>query len=272
MPYFAATGLAADVPAGVPLIGYNNIVTEANISALTSQTLFPVTNLANPATHLLWKGGVNSGDEVITIASTGPTVNYLAVAGHNFYSAGIIPTVENQAGTRLVSANTSNSPDTSLLTDDSPIIFRWSASGTHTSIKLRMRTVATQPQAAVIYAGTLLVLERSIAMGKGHVPINFGRRTAVVNGMSESGNFLGRIVTGEYRQSKAEFEWFTSAFYRASIDAFLIAAQEAPFFWAWAPTDYSTDVGYVWLTNNAEPEFDSATQRVALTLEMRGIA
>jgi hypothetical protein len=44
-----------DSPAGVPLIGYENRVTSANLSSTTALTGFPVTNLANPATHLLWK-------------------------------------------------------------------------------------------------------------------------------------------------------------------------------------------------------------------------
>ena len=65
------------------------------------------------------------------------------------------------------------------------------------------------------------------------MPINYGRRTTIVDGMSESGNFLGRIVLGEHRQSTAEFEWFTPDFYRSDIDEFLEAAQEFPFFWAW---------------------------------------
>ena len=128
------------------------------------------------------------------------------------------------------------------------------------------------PEAAVIYVGELLVLERSIKIDTGHVPITFGRRTNIVNGMSETGNFLGRIVLGEHRTSKAQFAWFTSAFYRSDIDEFLEAAQEAPFFWAWNPLEYPDETGYVWLINDAEPEVDPVTRRIALELEMRGVA
>ena len=72
---------------GVPLIGYNNIVTVAGLTSTTAATGFPITNVANPATHLFWKGGVNSGNEVITI-NTGSAlpIDYIAIAGHNFGS------------------------------------------------------------------------------------------------------------------------------------------------------------------------------------------
>lgn len=160
---------------------------------------------------------------------------------------------------------------TTLSTSDDPILFRWTAVPV-ASLLLSIRAAASAPQIAVIYAGELLVLERSITIGRGHVPITYGRRTNMINGMSETGNFLGRIVLGEYRESKAEFEWFTPTFYRSKIDAFLDFAQEAPFFWVWNPEEYPAEVGYVWLTNNAEPETDPVTRRVALTLDMRGIA
>jgi hypothetical protein len=164
-----------------------------------------------------------------------------------------------------------------VMADDQPIIFRFQQV---TAAQVRIKIAVTDasaasafPEAAVVYVGRLLVLERSITM-KGHTPITYGRQTNVVSGMSESGNFLGRIVLGESRTSKAEFEWFTSAFYRQNegVDDFLAAAQETPFFWAWSPDEYPLETGYVWLTNDAMPEVDPATRRVGLTLEMKGVA
>src|SRR4029078_5904667 len=126
---------------------------------------------------------------------------------------------------------------------------RWAATPLG-GVRLRLRPDLAAPEMAVVYAGTLLVLERSITIGQKHVPITYGRRTNIVNGMSETGNFTGRIVLGEYRESKAEFEWFTPSFYRLgstanilagadiTLNNFLDAAQEFPFFWVWNPRDY----------------------------------
>jgi hypothetical protein len=275
MGLISAAGLAADVPPGVPLIGYQNLVTTGNVSASTESAGFPATNLANPATHLKWKGGVNTaGIELITLnTSSANAIDYVGIVRHNFGTMRV-----------PVSLETTDSPPVVLITpqvftDNLPILFRF-APQILGGVRIRIDYSANSPpesslfppEAAVIYVGRLLVLERSITIGQGHVPISYGRRSSIVNGMSETGNFLGRIVLGEYRQSKAQFEWFTSTFYRASIDAFIAAAQEIPFFWAWSPLEYPAEVGYVWLTNNVEPEVDPVTRRIALTLEMRGIA
>ena len=59
-----ASGFPADDPPGCPLIGWHNLVTISNVSSTTADTDFPITNVANPATHLKWVGGTNTGDEL----------------------------------------------------------------------------------------------------------------------------------------------------------------------------------------------------------------
>lgn len=260
-----AAGLPDDNPVGVPLIGWENFVAADNITSTTAATGFPATNLANPATHLAWVGGVNTGTESITV-TTPNLIDYVAVAGHNWFSINAPVTLE-----------TLDSPPVVLIpqfvpVDDGPLIMRF-APQVLSGVRIRIdASGVAPPEAAVVYVGKLLVLERSIAVGSKHTPITYGRRTTVINGMSETGNFLGRIVTGSYLESKAEFEWFTPTFYRTDVDAFVESARETPFFWAWSPVEYPAEVGYVWLTNSAQPDVDPATRRVALTLEMRGVA
>lgn len=260
-------------PAGTPLIGYDNVVTAATVSSTTEDSSgnFPITNTANPATHLMWKGGVNTGVEVVTITCSGTvTIDYVGIARHNLGSAQIPVTIYDA----------SNSPRSVLvaetvLADDHPAIFRFTP-GSYTSIQIEFDASyfadGDVPQIAVIYVGQLLVLERGIKVDVAHVPMLYGRKTNVVNGMSESGNFLGRVVLSESRVSKAEFAHFTPDFYRNSVDPFLDAAQEAPFFWAWAPGDYPLETGFAWLTADAQPQVSPDTLRVALMLTMAGIA
>ena len=259
-----------DNPAGVPLIGYDNIVTAGGLTSTTAAVGFPITNLANPATHLYWKGSVNTGDEVITI-NTGSAlpIDYIGIAGHNF-GTNRIPITITDTSSPVVTLVSST-----LLPDDTPTIFRFPQSVySQLTMTLDLSNVPDDgvPQLAVVYCGKLLVLERGIKIDVAHVPITFGRRTSVVNGMSESGNFLGRIVLSEHRELVAEFFGFTPTFYRSFIDAFLNAAQEAPFFWAWAPSEYPLETGFAWLLNDAEPQVSPDHRRIALTLEMAGIA
>lgn len=259
--------VGADNPPGVPLIGYNNIATLANVASATATDGFPIGNVANPATHLFWRGAVISGGgEFIDILPAGATVDYIAVAGHNFGSAGIKVAVSDVGASPI-----NDLVGVTTVTDDGPLIIRIPPA-VYSQLRLYLLEGSTFPQAAVVYAGRLLVLERGIRVDVTHVPIPYGRRTRIVNGMSESGNFLGRLVLSESRESRAEFFAFTPTFYRNNIDPFLIAAQEFPFFWSWAPTDYPLETGYSWLTADAQPQVSPDHRRIALTLDMAGIA
>jgi hypothetical protein len=281
---FNATDLVhAENAEGMPVIGWHSIVTTGNVDSTTEDASFPATNVASPDTYTKWKGGVNTaGIEFLTVTVTSlEEMDYLAIARHNFGT---------EQYTLAVEINTGGSPDwvpitffdttspgaTTVITldDDDPIVFRFDPQ-VLTGIRLKITTSgesANVPELAVLYVGKLLVMERSIDVGQDHVPMIFGRRTNAVNSMSENGQFLGRIVLSEHRESKAQFKWFTDDFYRDDIDEFLEAAQETPFFFAWSPEEYPAEVSYAWLTNNAEPMVDPATRRVHLDLEMKGIA
>lgn len=266
--------LPADNPPGVPLIGYQNLVTTTNISSISALAGFPITNVANPATHNYWESTINgiTQSEVIEIDLPGTNlVDYIGIASHNFFfTQSVFFLIDNGVSPFIPLLNPSASIGPVL--DDSPLIIRF-APGHYTKLQLVITSPALDhtPRAAVIYVGKLLVLERGIKVDVQHVPITYGRKTRIVNGMSETGNFLGRIVLGESRESRAEFFGFTPDFYRQQMEPFVAAAVEAPFFWAWAPTDYPLETGYSWLTGDAQPQVSPDHLRVALTLDMAGV-
>lgn len=252
-----------------PVIGWRNVVVVGGVSSTTTDVDFPASNLANPATHLKWKGGVNAGDEYLTVVTNSiEDIDYLAVARHNFGSANITVSVEGcedlsdspQVWTELVEEH--------LLADDTPILFRFEP-GAYAGIRLCMQQGDDLPEAAVMYVGKLLVLERSIKINDPHVPFPMGIVSKEINGKSESGNYLGRIEINRYNQSSAEFEWFDPIWYRENFQPFVAARPS--FFFAWNPTEYPTEVGYAWLTDNPLPEVDPVTRRVAIDLKMQGI-
>jgi hypothetical protein len=104
-----------------------------------------------------------------------------------------------------------------LLPNDGPALFRFAPQGV-ANLRVRLQPGAAAPTAAVIYAGKLLVLQRRIYVG--HIPINYGRVTKVVNGRSESGAFLGRIVLGEMTQTKVDLQNLLPLWYRANMEPF----------------------------------------------------
>lgn len=251
-----------------PIIGFRNIVTTSNIAATASDDDYAVTNLANPATHLRWQGESDSSPPAamyltITTGSADP-IDYVGIAKHNFGTAEIAVSVEGDDGGGYDTLAGPVMPG-----DDSPLLFRFSPAS-FTAIRVKLDPGSDHPRAAVLYCGKLLVLPR--LLWQGHVPINYGRRQTVINGKSESGNFLGRIITGEWRETRQNIILVTPTYYREDIDEFLASGKDTPFFWGWRPATYPAEVGYCWITNDPEPLNSQGHGLTEFNLQMTGIA
>jgi len=255
--------------ADLPLIGYDNIVTTTNIAATTSDADYPVTRLANPETHLEWRA-TSIATNYITITTSGANnVEYVGVVGHNWGTGGASVSLE------VLDAGFSPPTWTQIETpfipaDDAPIM--WRIDPRPESIRIKIVPVSLIPAAAVVQAGSLLVMQRKIYSR--HLPITYGRKLNVSNGRSESGKFLGRIVLGEAHETTASFRLITPEWFRANIPDFLDSAQETPFFFVWRPDTYPDEVGYCWLTDDPEPtpEDPAANNYIAFDLKMSGVA
>lgn len=256
-----------------PLIGYDNLVTTDTITTDTAAEGFPASNLANPSTNLRWVGEIASPavDEHITVNTDTPDlqeIDYIAIARHNLFTAQIPVSVEY--------LDVDASPavwveliEPVVLPNDGPALFRFPPLP-YASIRLRLQPGDAGPSVAVVYCGKLLVLQRRIHAG--HTPMPYARETKVVNGRSESGEFLGRIVTSQMTKTSVSQKNITPDWYRANMEPFLQQAQENPFFFAWRPGDYPLEVGYAWLTNDPMPANALANGMVTFELEVGGIA
>lgn len=256
--------------ARLPVIGWHTIAIPSADNLDATSASLPVANLSNPSTHLYW-GGEITDDTITCWNDNAETLNYLALAQHNFGSGGFSLT--------LYGATTSSPSDRYEIvqqtspTDDSPIIFQFADQAPR---NLQLRIEAANPGdfavCAVMYVGRLTQLERSLRVDMNHTPINLGTVSAITSGTSESGQFVGRMVRNQYKETKADFWYFNNDFYRADFDSFVRNAVDNPFFFAWAPEDYPSDVDYCWLTKDPTPEFHLPTERFIVSLEMRGIA
>jgi hypothetical protein len=264
--------IGSDANGNNPIIGYDNLVTTGNITSTTEAASFPVVNLANPLTHQYWLGVIGSPnvDEYITVVvDTAEEIDYVGIAGHNFGS-GLIPvSIEVQATS--VDAFVEVIADL-FLPDDGPAIFRFTPQSAY-AVRVRLQpsqlSTPVAPQAAVLYIGKLLILQRRIYIG--HTPINYGRETRVITGKSESGNFLGRIITGENRSTAVSMTNLTPAWYRTYLDPFISFAQRYPFFFAWRPLDYPYETGFAWITDSPKPSNQRGNGMVQISFQMMGI-
>jgi hypothetical protein len=264
-------GLNADSP----IIGYNNLVSAANISATTEDPLWPASNMANVSTYLKWKsgGGSPSSEEYITLTlNTSDDVDYVGIAGHNLGTSQAAVSIEGntedagspQDWVELVSER--------LLPDDKPAIFRFTGQP-FVAVRIRIQeslaAAPVTPYMAVVYAGKLLVLQRRIYVG--HTPLPYGRTLSVANHRSISGAFLGRVVLSRSVESSVNMQNLTPSWFRQYLQPFLLAAQENPFFFAWRPGTYPEEAGFVWLTGDPKVSNQRSNGMMQMQMNMSGI-
>jgi hypothetical protein len=154
------------------------------------------------------------------------------------------------------------------LGDDGPALFRWDPQA-YIGVRIRIQPGTAVPRVAVVYCGKLLVFPRGTHTE--HVPINLARELFIAPGMSERGQYLGRIETGRSLSTTFNVKALSNAFVRNQLDAFL--ALSPAFFWAWASVDFPRDVGFCWLMNNPKPSYDFETKLFNdVTFNLQGFA
>lgn len=251
-----------------PAIGWRNLVTAANVVADSQAVDSPITNVANVSTFLRWKS-LSSALQFVSVPLLPlADIDYLAIAGHNFGTAQIAATVEGTATPDPVDWQPLGAQQ--LPADDQPLILRF-AKTTLAGIRLRLEAslLGVPPQAAVVYAGELLTLQRRIYVG--HRVLSFNRRASIVTGMSEEATFLGRLVLSELNESALDIKNATPAFYRSDIEPWLRDAVRRPFFFAWRPLDYPTEVGFCWLSADPQMTNQRSNGMVQVSASLRGI-
>lgn len=258
----SADGLSLDHP----VIGWHTVVTSTTIAADTEDANYPASNMANPATHLEWRAGDTTEQYITVTTNYVDDIDYVAIAKHNL-SSGEIPVSVGYF-------DTSSPPvwvelvDEVMLSDDGPAIFRFTAQSQAT-VKIKLGAGTDPARIAVVYVGKLLVLERKIYVG--HTPLPHARKFSIANGRSESGNYLGRIVLGEWRESSIPLSLISPAWYRSNMDPFLAVADETPFFFGWRPETYPRECGYGWLIEDPMPTPTGPSNLIAFDLKVGGV-
>lgn len=252
-----------------PIIGWRTAITAGNITADHEIDGYPASNLGNPSTALPWRSDDDGEQYLTAVFSDVEAFDYLAVAGHNFGSQAVAFSVEGHAEPEAEFPTWVELVEEIMPADDTPLILRFPLQSL-AAIRIKLAAGNAAPRAAVIYAGRLLIMPRRIYVG--HTPLPMGRNTRVVTGISESGNYLGRIVTSSDRSSEAPFLHLPPDWYREHFEPFAKAAIERPFFWAWRPQSYPTECGYAWLTGDPVPSNQLSNGMMQVSLKMQGVA
>lgn len=247
-----------------PVIGWDTVI--AAVVADSESTDYPASNLLNDSTALRWQAGSGATQYLTFTVPGGEQVDYLAIARHNFGTIAATISVETQApggGEPWVEVIEEFIP-----ANDTPIIARFTPQNA-VGVRLKIQPADEIPRAAVAYVGLLLVMQRRVYVG--HTPIVYGRSARITNARSESGDFLGRIVLAESLDTAVEFQNLTPAWYRSTLEPFIEASKETPFFFAWRPATYPTEVGFCWMTNEPRPSNQRPNGMMQISFQMSGV-
>ncbi len=258
--------LTAD-DANAPVFGIDNKLTTANLTGTSADASYPLSNLANPSTNLRWKAS-SAVAQTLTIDNTSlqDDNDYVGIARHNFGSG--LCTV------RLDLVLPDNSTVTVIpafqpATDDA-LILRFTTRHVKKFVLIITPTGSTIPQAAVIYAGKLVVSQRRLYVG--HVPVLLGAQVVSVTGKSEAGDFLGRIITQEMLATAVALKNLTASYVRSVFKPFTDKAKDTPFFFAWRPGTYPLETAYCWLTADAKYVNQLANGMMSVDLSLMGVS
>jgi hypothetical protein len=226
-----------------PIICYNNISSDATLTASTEDTDFDVENVQNNLTWNFWRPTAQPSDIEFDLGSS-QAVSYCGIAAHNCGTQGNTITL-------AYSDNGSSWTDVDNTTpsDDSVIVFLITERS-HRYWRLTFSS-GSVPTVGVVYFGTQLVVERRIYSG--HSPLTLSKKTVIRPQKSEGGQWLGRSKIRQGAQTTISISNLGASWFRTNFEPFINDAIDYPFFFAWRPTTYTDEVGYCWTTGDIVP-------------------
>lgn len=252
------------INANNPRIGYRNLLGAA--SATYDQPDYPASNLLNPSTGEYWLSTNGADTQYVELQAASGLVDYFGVAGHNLAGASV--QVQSRIST---GASWSNVAPPAMVPDNHPLMWLFQPVANHPHWRLVINPLSgTPPRIAVIYLGPVLTLQRRVYVG--HRPAPYAIDSEVVSGMSESGQFLGRVVRRETIESSITQNNVSPEFYRQRIAPFARAAVTRPFFVAWRPGEYPEEIAFAWTTGSIQMENQSANGFVRFEIPFRALA
>jgi hypothetical protein len=247
-----------------PVFLWNNLVTVAGIAADEEDADYPASNLANPQTSSLWKSGSTADQSIeFTVDSDAP-IDSVGIARHNWGSGVVEVTILGiTAEPGAVYTELANfTPG-----DDSPVLAVFDADF-YIGIRIDLEPASVEPQAAVVYVGTLLTMPRSTPTG--FVPLPDALDRDMLLGVAENGDFLGDVIVSERLSTNVEFRTLDGDWYRTNMRPFVQAA--VPFFYCWSMTQRPEESGYAKFDGTPQGSVSQWTGEMDVSLKIIGLA
>jgi hypothetical protein len=244
-------------PLNHALIGWQNLAFGITPTASSSATGKPAIAAAYPTTFEYWQPTALPATWAVDLGSA-QAVDYFGLVG------------DMNGATVALQSSTNNSTWTTQQTQSGltdrinmflflPVTARY----------WRLYITGSLPSIAVVYIGKALAMQRKIYQG--HSPLTLSRDTELSNNVSDGGQYLGRSIIRQGASTSFGWQHLKADWYRANFDPFVQAARVAPFFIAWRPEQYPSEMGFVWTGNDIKPANTGPRDFMGVDMTVRGL-
>lgn len=237
-------------------IGWQSIAYGLTPTASTSATGKPAIAATYPTTFEYWQPTALPATWAIDLGSS-KAVDYAGLVG-DFAGATIAiqSSTDNSTWTTQLSMTPTDRINIGLFAEVSARYWRLYITG-------------SLPGIAVVYIGKALAMQRKIYQG--HSPLTLARDTELSNNVSDGGQYLGRSIIRQGASTSFGWQHLKADWYRANFDPFVQAARVAPFFIAWRPEQYPSEMGFVWTSNDIKPANTGPRDFMGVDMTVRGL-
>lgn len=280
--YYDDKTLTLDQPLRNARIGYQNWITEANVSA-SAVAGFPASAMGNPFTYELWKPPTSPATITVDFGRV-RTIDYVGIGAHKLGGAAVT------FRTSLDGVAYTDQREAVLQTDRAVMLLFEPVTARY--VQLYIQGWATEPtllldfvtpeygladytdaanmHIGVLFVGQCLQMQRSVYGGV--TPQPFAKTTEIRPNVSEGGNWLGRSVVRKGYQAGVSFKHLDADWTRANFLPFIDHAVEGKgaFFMAWRPEGYADECFYCWTDDDINPSNMGITDFMQVDFNIKG--
>ena len=239
------------------LIAYDNAISSVFLD-VDDNPSSPIRNTQDTYTYTAYRYAGASATTIVINCVMSRAPDYVAIACHNFDTAAGVITVETTGGSAKFLAN-----------DRAPIIVHTGQGDTAGQAIITIADAQPGLQIGVITAGTLLQMQRTAYQG--FTPPSLNRNQERIGSVSDTGQYLGQLVTRTMYEASPSWDDLTPGWYRDNIEPFALATSSRPFVIAWRPADFPNDLVYGWRTGDVSPKNTGPAGLMSVSFEMQAV-
>jgi hypothetical protein len=247
-----------------PIFLWDNLMARSGyfLTATSSESGHPVSNLADWREYLTWKAGSGASQDLKVDCGSGnpQTATAIVIYGHNLYSAGktkatLYGSNDNTNWTKIV--------EHSISSND--VIAKFFGQTTWRYYKVNVDASNDAAEIALLFIGNYLEFPGWPASG--FDPNQ--KETVTESARSEQGYLLGAVTKFQRRKIQLNFNYLTDSFIRNIFLAFWSAHIPKPFLFAWDKDNHALET---YLVEVVEPKLEAPYEPAyrSLKLELAG--